>query len=224
MLLKAVMVLVPMILSLSVHEFAHAAVAKLLGDDTAERQGRLTLNPISHIDPIGTLGLPILLLLSGGGFFFGWAKPVPVDPYRFYRHWSPRTGMMLTAAAGPASNVVLAVLCMIPLAMGHHGASESISPAVFEFSYRMVTINLALAIFNMLPVGPLDGQKVLAGLLPHNLVGQFEQFNAQFGWMLLMGVFFFRWKPDLSPVQRSDGCAAHGVRIADLRPEWGSMG
>src|SRR5687768_7374424 len=102
-----VMILIPLLLSLTVHEWAHAYSAYRLGDDTAEREGRLTLNPIAHIDPLGTLLLPLL------GIPFGWARPVPVNPTRFRRDVSMRSGMMLTAAAGPASNVVIAVLASI---------------------------------------------------------------------------------------------------------------
>src|SRR5689334_23219884 len=104
-LLAGIKYLIPLILSLTVHEWAHAYSAFRLGDDTASRQGRLTLNPIPHIDPIGTILCPLL------GIPFGWAKPVPVNPLRFNRGVSMRTGMMITAAAGPLSNLVLAVLC-----------------------------------------------------------------------------------------------------------------
>src|SRR5580698_8792478 len=104
-LLQGIKYLIPLILSLTVHEWAHAYSAFRLGDDTAARQGRLTLNPIPHIDPFGTILCPLL------GIPFGWAKPVPVNPVRFNREISMRAGMMITAAAGPLSNLVLAVLC-----------------------------------------------------------------------------------------------------------------
>lgn len=191
-ILKAVMVLVPMILSLTVHEFAHAAAAKYLGDDTAERAGRLNLNPVSHIDPIGTVALPMMLLLVGGGFFFGWAKPVPVNPARFNRRVTIRTGMMITAAAGPAANLVLATLCQATLAVGFHSNALGAYPEpVLALLMRMLAINVGLAIFNMIPVYPLDGQKVLVGLLKPDTAIRFERFNLRYGSLLMMGLMLF---------------------------------
>lgn len=160
---ELVLVLVPMILSLTVHEFAHAAAARALGDRTAERQGRLTLNPISHIDPFGTLLLPALLVLGGGGFFFGWARPVPYDPGGF-RRVSARLGTLLTAAAGPASNLLLA---MVAAALLHAVvAPGSEQTPVVDLLLRMVVINVILALFNMIPMPPLDGSKVLLMTFP----------------------------------------------------------
>jgi Zn-dependent protease len=193
-LLAAIMVLVPMILSLTVHEYAHALCAQKLGDDTAERQGRLTLNPLAHIDPVGTVLLPLLILLaSSGGLnvpFFGWAKPVPVDPTRFRRFVSVRKGMMLTAAAGPLANVVLAVLAQGFLAAGYHGDWLVAGP-VADFAARMLYVNVALALFNMIPVFPLDGQKVLAGVLRADVAIRYERFSMQYGSLLLMGIVLF---------------------------------
>lgn len=159
------LVLVPMILSLSVHEFAHAAVAAFLGDDTAERQGRYTLNPISHIDPIGTLLLPALLVLSGSGLFFGWAKPVPFNPVNFKRGIRMKHGILLTAIAGPLSNLVLAVLSAALLAV------IPANDATSALLHTMVFLNVALFFFNLLPIPPLDGSKVAYGLLPDSANG-----------------------------------------------------
>jgi len=161
-LLTRIMILVPLMLSLTVHEWAHAYCAYRLGDDTAARQGRLTLNPLPHIDPIGTLLLPML------GIPFGWAKPVPVSPFRFRREISMRRGMMLTAAAGPFSNLVIMLVCAIaygllarfrPDVLGRYGALPS-------FLHTAIGMNLALAMFNMLPIPPLDGSRVVDGLVP----------------------------------------------------------
>lgn len=159
-----ILVLVPMILSLSVHEFAHAATARALGDRTAERAGRLTLNPISHIDPFGTLILPAILVLGGGGFFFGWARPVPYDPREFRDTVSPRLGTLLTAAAGPVSNLVLAgaSALLLNVAFGGIGSTAPVAGLLV----RMVVINVILALFNLIPMPPLDGSKVLISLFP----------------------------------------------------------
>ncbi len=181
------LVLVPMILSLSVHEFAHAAVAAALGDDTAERQGRFTLNPISHIDPIGTLLLPALLVLSGSGIFFGWAKPVPFNPLNFKRSIRMKHGVLLTAVAGPLSNLVLAVLSAALLAV--IPANEATSALL----QTMVFLNVALFFFNLLPVPPLDGSKVVYGLLPDSANGLLRVFEKH-RWVapaLFLLVFFF---------------------------------
>ncbi len=185
----AVLVLVPMILSLTVHEFAHALASKKLGDNTAEGMGRLTLNPIAHIDPIGTLLLPLILIMSSSGLFFGWAKPVPVNPTRFTRKISMRTGMMIVAAAGPLSNLSLALLCAAALSVGvHTGILTAVPEAIQMLLLTMIGINVALFVFNMIPVYPLDGQKVLAGLLKGDVSMRYERFNAQMGSWLLIGL------------------------------------
>jgi Zn-dependent protease len=175
-LVKLVLVLVPMILSLSVHEWAHAWVAYRLGDPTAKEQGRLTLNPISHMDMVGTLILPALLIVSGG-LFFGWAKPVPVDPRRFHPGVHPKTGMLLTAAAGPISNLILAVIMGVMLALT--SSSGWATGAVAQFIGTMLFLNVILAVFNLLPVPPLDGSRVLAGLLPRKSAAAFEKLERQ---------------------------------------------
>ncbi len=115
LLLKAILIFLPMLLSLTVHEFAHAYAAYLLGDDTAKINGRLTLNPISHIDIFGTILLPLMLVLSNSGIFFGWAKPVPITPVNFTHKVSMKTGTMITAFAGPFSNLLLAIFSVIAL-------------------------------------------------------------------------------------------------------------
>jgi len=174
------------ILSLSVHEFAHAWSAWKLGDDTASRMGRLTLNPMAHIDLLGTIALPLL------GVPFGWAKPVPVDPTRFRRDVSMGRGMAITAAAGPVSNVILAALSAVLL-----GLAFRYAPALVDrgsggsfFLVNMVRLNVGLALFNLLPVPPLDGSRIVAWVLPYNLRNQWHALE-QYAPILLIGVFWF---------------------------------
>jgi Zn-dependent protease len=159
-----------LVLSLSVHEWAHAWSAARLGDDTAEREGRLTLNPMAHIDPIGTVLLPLL------GVPFGWAKPVPVNPLRFRRSVNMRTGIAVTAAAGPISNLVLAVLCTVLLGLWWRFRPPfalALDAATTLFLFTIV-VNVGLAVFNLLPVPPLDGSRIAFRLL----AGRFPRFWA----------------------------------------------
>jgi Zn-dependent protease len=168
LLIKAALVLIPMLLSLTVHEYAHARIAFALGDNTAYRMGRMNLNPISHIDIFGTIILPLICIISGG-FFFGWAKPVPVNPVNFRRDIRMKTGMLITALAGPASNLLFAVVLgiLIKIINTFDVQNEAISLLV-EHTFM---INVVLAIFNLIPVPPLDGSKILVGLLPDRASG-----------------------------------------------------
>jgi Zn-dependent protease len=173
MLVQLITVLVPLVLSLTVHEYAHAAMAKALGDDTAERQGRFTLDPMSHIDPIGSLALPALLVLMNTGFWFGWAKPVPYDPLRFTSKIRMKHGVLLVAAAGPLSNLLLAVLSAALLsAFPDNDAARS-------FLSTCVLLNVLLFLFNLLPIPPLDGSKVAYGLLPDRWGGVLRFFQSK---------------------------------------------
>lgn len=181
---ERVMMMIPMILSLSVHEWAHAWSAYRLGDDTAALQGRLTLNPLVHIDPIGTVLLPLL------GIPFGWAKPVPVNPARFRRGVHMGTGMALTASAGPISNLILAILCAVTLGLlfrfWPEGVRSQRGLAVL-FSYG-IQLNIGLAIFNLVPIPPLDGSRILELLVPASMRDGWESFK-RVSPMLLMVVF-----------------------------------
>jgi Zn-dependent protease len=158
-----------------IHEWAHAWSAYQLGDDTASLQGRMTLNPLAHLDPIGSL----LLLVSG----FGWGKPVPVNPYRM--RTSPRVGMAISAAAGPLSNFVLAMLLAIPFRMGW----VTWSTVIGNLLLVAIQINLGLMLFNLLPVYPLDGEKVLTGLLPPRWGDSLIR-SRPFGMLILATVLF----------------------------------
>ena len=142
-------------LAIPIHEWAHAWSAYQLGDDTASMRGRMTLNPLAHLDPIGSL----LLLFSG----FGWGKPVPVNPYRM--RTNPRAGMAISSAAGPFSNFVLAMLLAIPFRLGWVGWYTG-GFSIGSLLFIAIQINLGLMLFNLIPIYPLDGEKILMGLLP----------------------------------------------------------
>jgi Zn-dependent protease len=180
-LLERLTIIVPLILSLSLHEWAHAASAAYLGDDTAARQGRLTLDPTVHIDPVGTLLLPLL------GIPFGWARPVPVNPARFRRGVSMRRGMMLTAAAGPFSNVVLALICSLLYgAWLRFGQGHRLHGAVSSLFMTTIVMNVGLAIFNMLPIPPLDGSRVVDGWMPVRWERAWERYCKYAPWLLFI--------------------------------------
>ena len=187
LLLELVSVLVPLVLSLTVHEYAHAAMAKRLGDDTAERQGRMTLDPTSHIDPIGSLALPAFLVLAQTGFYFGWAKPVPYNPLRFRRTMRMRHGVVLVAAAGPISNLLLAILCALALRFVGQ------DPMWVTLLQNCVLLNVLLFFFNLVPVPPLDGSKVVQGLLPDQWqgLGRFFEDKPYIAPMAFLMVFMF---------------------------------
>ena len=150
---------VVLVLSLTVHEYAHAAMADSLGDDTARLQGRATLNPFAHLDLVGTVLLPLL------GVPFGWAKPVPVEPLRFREETSMMGGLMQTALAGPVSNLLLAGIASAALTWLGDGLSWQ-AHALLE---RAVQVNIALCLFNLLPFPPMDGSRVVEGLMPDAL-------------------------------------------------------
>ena len=162
-------VVVPIILAITLHEAAHAWVAWKLGDDTAYRRGRVSFNPIKHIHPVGTILLPALLLFLRAPFLLGWARPVPVDTRRFHK---PRRDMMLVALAGPGINLILAVISawLIRWVWLLPAGGQDWAAATLRWS---VLINVILAVFNMLPVPPLDGGRVVTGLLPRPLAARY---------------------------------------------------
>lgn len=154
---------VPFLFSLCFHEYAHGLVAKWRGDRTAEMAGRLTLNPMAHADPIGTWVLPIATIVFGSPFFFGWAQPVPVNT-RNLRH---RLDLFWVSLAGPASNVLLAIISAVLLGVAFAFLrGHSTSGAIIELLKTFVTINLFLAVFNLIPIHPLDGGKIIEPFLP----------------------------------------------------------
>jgi Zn-dependent protease len=162
-LLQAAALIVPLIFAIVFHEVAHGWVARALGDPTAHELRRLSLNPLRHVDPIGTVVLPGMLALAGAPVF-GWAKPVPVDQRRLR---NPRYGMMLVAAAGPLTNFVLAAVAAI--ALGLVARTGSVNPVVAFLALNLqnfILINIFLALFNLLPIPPFDGSHIVEGLLP----------------------------------------------------------
>ena len=170
-----------MLASLTVHEFAHAWTADQLGDPTARMLGRVSFNPIVHIDPIGTIVLPVLAMFTTG-FIFGWAKPVPVNITRLGH---PKRDFMIVAAAGPASNLVMATAAA--LVFRSVGGIESMADPAIRLLYFAVSINVLLAVFNMLPIPPLDGGNVLAGLLPDHYAPLINGLR-QYGFLILLAL------------------------------------
>lgn len=172
-----------LVFSLTFHEYGHGKMASLIGDDTAERAGRLTLNPIPHIDPVGLL----MVLLIG----IGYAKPVPADPRKFNTRW----GTLLVAAAGPGMNLLLAVVMINLYGLGLKAGIPLFESwgANFFFTY-LALINMLLMLFNLLPIGPLDGSYILPYALPPHLARQYQYYNQRFGaiaLLALIGLHFF---------------------------------
>ena len=186
--------LLVLIFSVILHEVAHGYMANWLGDPTARLAGRLTLNPISHIDPIGTILLPGILLLSqpftGLPFLIGYAKPVPYNPYNLHGRWDEA----LVAFAGPGTNILIAIIFGLLIRFGANTMDVSLLSAFASITY----INMLLALFNLIPVPPLDGSKVLSGILPQGLARGYDTFRATFerlgvfqGTILIIIVFYF---------------------------------
>lgn len=170
-----VLIIVALIISLSFHEFGHAFAAKQFGDDTAERQGRLTLNPVAHIDPVG-----LLMVVAVG---FGFAKPVPTNPRNYNSIWA----QLMVAAAGPMANLLIAVAAWNLYRYGAQAGWENfLNPAVDTFFSILVGINLLLMVFNLIPLGPLDGHYILPYFLPRPLAQRYVELNARYGGMFFL--------------------------------------
>lgn len=187
-IVELLVIIIIFLFSVIIHELAHGGVALALGDDTAKRAGRLTLNPIKHLDPIGSIILPgilILLTLAGaGGIIFGWAKPVPINPGNIR---DKRWGGAKVAAAGPLSNISLALIFGLAL---RFGPALYTMPGISIIFLYIVQINLILALFNLMPVPPLDGSHILFSFLPR-AAQKFKIAFSQYGFFLLLFVIFF---------------------------------
>ncbi len=187
---RAILIVCQFIILLTFHEWGHAKSANMLGDPTAKDLGRMSFNPAVHIDPIGTLILPLVGSLYGGGFF-GWAKPVPVDPYNLK---NPRRDLMLIAAAGPFMNIILTfgifgIIKVLELSIDFKPYNSETQLVIYKFLERSAIISIFLAVFNMLPLFPLDGFSVVNGLLPERASREFEKL-APYGMPILMALIF----------------------------------
>lgn len=171
------LIVITLIISLTFHEYAHAAAATVLGDNTPKMQNRLNINPINHIDPMGLL----FVCLAG----FGYAKPVMTNP----RNFKSKHAMPLVAVAGPAMNLLLAFITINVFFIGQNaGVAWFSEPGPVQFFFRLAQINLVLMLFNMIPIGPLDGHYILQHVLPTHLSYKYQQFNNQYGMHVLMGL------------------------------------
>ena len=181
---RIVVWILPVVFAITVHEVAHGWIAKKYGDNTASVLGRLTLNPIKHIDLLGTIILPGLLLITGTGFIFGWAKPVPVDPRNFK---NPLQDMAIVALAGPVSNLLMALgwALITRLGVTIGAGTETISLPLIYSGVAGISINLVLALINLLPIPPLDGSRILAGMLPSYWAWQYNRLE-RYGFIILL--------------------------------------
>jgi len=173
--------LITLVIAFSVHEFSHAWTANAFGDSTPKNAGRLTLNPLKHLDPMGTL----VLIFAG----FGWAKPVPVNPYALERRSS--SALMWVSLAGPLSNFVLAILASIPLRLNWvpYNGSSALLPSPYMFLVEFISINLLLMVFNLIPLAPLDGDKIVEYFLPESWNRVFNRIRPYSAFILLAVVF-----------------------------------
>ncbi|HUP55497.1 MAG TPA: site-2 protease family protein [Methylomirabilota bacterium] len=184
---RVIVVAIMLLIGFPVHEFSHALAAYRLGDGTAKLFGRLTLNPVAHFDPLG--GLLLAVSFIGAGFGFGWAKPTPVNPANLA---GGRRGEAIVAAAGPLSNLVLAAIAALPLRyiQASPELELQIPSMALDILQLFILINLVLMIFNLLPIPPLDGSKVLFAFLPPRVAWQWRPMLEQYGFILLLLLFF----------------------------------
>lgn len=181
---KIIIYALPVIFAITVHEAAHGYAAKYFGDLTAYKAGRITLNPLKHIDPFGTILLPALTIMLGG-ILFGWAKPVPVD---FSRLRNPKKDMLWVAAAGPASNFIMAIFWALVMKLSL-GMPDAFAIPLVLMGKAGVAINIVLMVLNLLPLPPLDGGRIAVSLLPYKLARPFAQLE-RYGFFILIALLF----------------------------------
>ena len=175
---------IPVVFAITLHEVAHGWVARHFGDRTAESQGRLSLNPIRHIDPVGTVLVPVIMLWLGG-FLFGWAKPVPVNPRNMR---SPRNNMVWVSAAGPGANLAMAIAWAFLMMLSQRLDLGTSGQWLGQMASLGIIVNVSLAVFNMLPIPPLDGGQVLTNLLPRGPLSNFLERVAPFGLFIVLAL------------------------------------
>ncbi len=190
MQLDAIFSILILIVSVVAHEVSHGLMANYLGDPTARLQGRLSLNPLSHIDPIGSIVVPMALFFMSAGVMFGWAKPVPVNPYNL----KGKHGEAMVAGAGPLANIFIATVFGLVVRFG----GEVLSPSFLHIAVLVVIMNIVLAIFNLVPVPPLDGSKILFSFLPYHLQHVRESLE-RYGFFIVLFFIVFLWQY-LTPV------------------------
>ena len=175
--------IIPVLFAITLHEAAHGWIASKFGDHTARMMGRVTLNPVKHIDPVGTILVPAALLIMSTGFIFGWAKPVPIN---FNALRSPKSGMIWVALAGPGANLIMAIGWLLVFFL----AIKMNIPILQRMADAGILINILLAVFNLLPIPPLDGSRVISALLPNPLAYKYNQLE-QYGLFILIGLMYF---------------------------------
>ena len=185
-------VLPVLLLSVVVHECAHGVAAEWAGDPTARMLGRITLNPVPHIDPVGSILVPVLLIVTHSTFFFAWAKPVPVNPLNFRKM---RRDDIIVSVAGPVSNLLLALiftlgLLVVVLLLPHGGGLDFWQGSYFQLFKYGIWINLILAFFNLIPIPPLDGSHILGNLLPRDAARSYERLRP-YGFIILLAAIYF---------------------------------
>lgn len=176
--------ILPVLLAITLHEYAHGWAANKLGDSTAKMLGRLTINPIKHIDPIGTLLIPGLLILMSSPFLFGYAKPIPVNINNLKE---PRKDMALVAIAGPLANLAMAFAWGFIILLGTNLSDPAIAKGVTQMARNGISINVVLMVLNLLPLPPLDGGRVLAGIVPKNMANMLDKIEP-YGFFILIGL------------------------------------
>ncbi len=176
---------IPILFAITLHEFAHGWVARRLGDPTASSMGRLTVNPLAHIDPLGTILIPLLTMMFGG-FIFGWAKPVPIDPRHFQ---DPRRGMAWVGLAGPAANLLMALFWTWVLSMSLNLEGINLAVPAALMAQIGIIINVILMVLNLLPIPPLDGSRVLAGIVPPDWARNIYRIEP-YGLLIIMALLF----------------------------------